>query len=171
MCYIVHMYFFFHITSSEPAEIHILILIWRMKKQTLRACTCLNHPILKSGNVPPKSVSFLICLFQWSCFSHPTHYRSHTLGHVIINSWSTVISVLRPHSQYHSCLSNSLLLIPQLQQSFHPADLYSFLPLHFMTLHPLCSVYRPWSVSVTPPSNTCNPCPLDSLQLTNSQPC
>lgn len=57
------MYFFFHITSSEPAEIHI-ILIWRMKKQTLRACTCLNHPILKSGNVPPKSVSFLICLFQ-----------------------------------------------------------------------------------------------------------
>ena len=34
VCYIVG---FFHITSSEPAEVYILILIWRMRKQTFRA--------------------------------------------------------------------------------------------------------------------------------------
>ena len=51
ICVILYIcIFFFHITSSELAEIHILI--WRMKKQTLRVCTCLNFPILKSGNVP-----------------------------------------------------------------------------------------------------------------------
>lgn len=35
--------YFFHIASSAPAEIRILILTRRrMKKQTFRPCTCLT---------------------------------------------------------------------------------------------------------------------------------
>lgn len=187
ICYIVYMYFF-HIASSEPAEIHILILIRRMKKQTFRPCTCLKFlQLISDGSGVWKqafqflnletfpqdlsmSRSFSVLISLFPIIVRPLHSTSTVTPQTssLLMAAPSVISVSFQFydrtSQYHSCLSNSLHLVPRLQQSL-TQQIYTliFTAPHLMTLFPsllsLHAVVRQWNPSLsytrTPMPSSC----------------